>query len=251
MLGHHTDRDWQVLGERDPFWAVLTDETFRSTDVADAEKLGAFLDSGKEHVARIWDLIESHLGGRFTPYRALDFGCGVGRIVVPLAARCSSVVGVDVADSMLAKARALCDKLKLSNVSFVQSDDSLGGLDGTFDLVHSYNVFQHIPPRRGRRLLQQLISRLNEDGVGVLHVVYYNPDMASLTARALKSAWRLLKRPFRRVPQMQIYASSMREVFQILQAAGVRQIHVLPTDHGGCLGLVLCFRKVPSAPYLA
>jgi hypothetical protein len=81
--------------------------------------------------------------------------------------------------------------------------------------------------------------------------LYHNPDMASLPARLLKSAWRPLKRPFRRVPQMQMNAYSLNEVCRIIQHSGIRQIHVLPTDHGGCLGLVLCFRKVPNASYLA
>jgi cyclopropane fatty-acyl-phospholipid synthase-like methyltransferase len=148
-------------------------------------------------------VIESNLGGRFTPDRALDFGCGVGRIVIPLAERCGSVLGVDVADSMLVNARLLCQQRNLSNVRFARCDDSLEGVDGGFDLVHSYIVFQHVPPGRGLPLLERLLRKLNANGVGVIHVLY-----------------------------------------------DVRQIHVLPTDHGGCLGLVLCFRNVPNAPYL-
>jgi SAM-dependent methyltransferase len=250
-MARDTDRDWDVLGELDPFWAVLTHQTFRGSVASDAEKLEAFLASGRQHVARIWDVIESNLGGPFSPARALDFGCGVGRVVFPLAERCGSVVGVDVAESMLARARALCEALNVSNVRFAKCDDSLAGVDGAFDLIHSYIVFQHVPPRRGLRLLRQLIGRLNENGVGVIHVVYDNPDMASLPPRLVKSLWRLLKRPFRRAPQMQMNAYPLNEVYRIIQGSGIRQIHVLPTDHGGCLGLVLCFRKVSNASYLA
>jgi 2-polyprenyl-3-methyl-5-hydroxy-6-metoxy-1,4-benzoquinol methylase len=239
------------MGERDPYWAVLTDPSFRAAGVLEAEKLEAFLDSGRQYVARIWEVIESHLGGQFTAHRALDFGCGVGRIVIPLANRCGSVLGVDVAESMLTRAHDLCEKLNLPNAHFVKTDDSLSGVEGTFDLVHSFIVFQHIPPQRGLGLLQQLISRLNENGVGVLHLVYDNPDMNSLVDRVLKSAWRWLKRPFQRVPQMQMNAYPLKDVFRLLQGAGIRQIHVLPTDHGGCLGLTLCFQKTPNACYLA
>jgi 2-polyprenyl-3-methyl-5-hydroxy-6-metoxy-1,4-benzoquinol methylase len=250
-LGRGTDRDWEVLGQLEPCWAVLTHDAFRGPAVTDAEKLELFLASGRQHVARIWDVIESNLGGRFTPDRALDFGCGVGRIVVPLAERCGSVLGVDVADSMLANARLLCQQRNLSNVRFARCDDSLEGVDGGFDLVHSYIVFQHVPPGRGLPLLERLLGKLNANGVGVIHVLYDNPDMASLPASLLKNVWRTLKRPFRRVPQMQMNAYSLNQVYRIIQDSGVRQIHVLPTDHGGCLGLVLCFRKVPNAPYLA
>lgn len=250
-MARYTDRDWDVLGQLDPYWAVLTHETFRGSAASDTQTLEAFLNSGKQHVARIWDVIETNLGQRFTPARALDFGCGVGRVVIPLAERCGSVIGVDVAESMLAKARALCEELNVTNVHFTKCDDSLAGVDGGFDLVHSYIVFQHIPPRRGLRLLGQLMGKLNENGVGVLHVLYDNPDMATLRARLLKNAWRLLKRPFRRVPQMQMNAYPLNEVCRIIQRSGVQQIHLVPTDHAGCLGVVLCFRKISNASYLA
>jgi phosphohistidine phosphatase SixA len=124
-------------------------------------------------------------------------------------------------------------------------------VEGPFDLVHSYIVFQHVPPSRGLRVFRKLIDSLSENGVGVLHVVYHNPDMTSVAERLLKRTWRALKRPFRSLPQMQMNAYSLDDVFQIIQSSGIRQIHVLPTDHGGCLGLVLCFRKVPNASYLA
>jgi SAM-dependent methyltransferase len=250
-LNLDTDRDWETLGELDPMWAVLTHEAFRESGFSDARKLGEFLGSGSRHVARIWEVVESTLGGPFAPDRALDFGCGVGRTAFPLAHRCGAVVGADVAESMLRRARVLCEALKLSNVRFVKCDDSLGGVDGLFDLVHSYIVFQHVAPRRGLPLIERLVARLKENGVGVIHVLYDNPDMHPGPGRVLKTAWRRLRRPFRRIPQMQMNAYPLNEVCRIIQRAGIRQMHVLPTDHGGCLGLVLCFRKTPNAEYLA
>ncbi len=249
MLGHDTDRDWQALGELDPCWAVLTGEPFRGADLSDAETLNAILESGRQHVARIWDVIELHLGGPFAPHRALDFGSGIGRVAIPLAERCGEVVGVEVAESMLAKARSVCERLGLHNLRFVTSDDALGEVVGTFDLIHSYIVFQHIPPSRGLQLLRRLIDKLAPDGVGVLHVLYHNPDMASFPTNLLKVAWRWLRRPFRRVPQMQMNVYLLNEVFRLVQEAGGRRMQVLPTDHGGCLGLVICFRKAPGEPY--
>jgi SAM-dependent methyltransferase len=250
MLGHHTDRDWQTLGELDPCWAVLTGEPYRGADLADAETLEAVLDSGRRHVDRVWDVIETHLGGPFTPHRALDFGSGVGRVAIPLAERCGSVVGVEVAESMLATARAVSGRLGLANVRFVKSDDALGEVAGTFDLIHSYIVFQHIPPSRGLRLIRLLLDKLTEGGVGVIHVLYHNPDLASFPANVAKRVWRWLRRPFRRVPQMQMNAYPLNEVFRLVQESGGRRVHVLPTDHGGCLGLVICFRNAPNDSYL-
>ncbi len=249
MLGHQTDRDWDMLGQLDPCWAVLTGEPFRGANLADADTLEAILESGRHHVTQIWDVIERHLGGPFAPSRALDFGSGIGRIAIPLAEHCGSVVGVEVAESMLAQARTLCAQLNVSNVRFVKSDDDLAEVTGLFDLIHSHIVFQHIPSTRGLSLLRRLIDKLNPDGVGVVHILYHNPDMATVPVRLMKRVWRWLKRPFRRLPQMQMNAYPLNEVFQMIQEAGVRQMHVLPTDHGGCLGLVICFRKGSTEAY--
>ena len=148
-MSQDTDRDWNALAEIDPYWAVLTHDEFRGAVATDRDKLNAFLESGRAYVNHIWDAIEAARGGRFSPERALDFGCGVGRIAIPLAARCGTVVGLDVADRMLAGARELCEQLGVRNVQFVKADDDLTQVHGTFDLVHSYIVFQHISPERG------------------------------------------------------------------------------------------------------
>jgi hypothetical protein len=134
---------------------------------------------------------------------------------------------------MLAGARELCEQLGVRNVQFVKADDELAQVQGTFNLVHSYIVFQHISPERGLLLLRRLASRLADNGVGVLHVLYYNPDMASIAARVTKTAWRNLKRPFRARPQMQMNAYPLNDVFRIIQEVGGGPIQVLPTDHGG------------------
>jgi 2-polyprenyl-3-methyl-5-hydroxy-6-metoxy-1,4-benzoquinol methylase len=89
-VSQDTDRDWNALAEIDPYCAVLTHDEFRGAVAADRDTLNAFLESGRAYVNHIWDAIESVRGGRFSPERALDFGCGVGRIAIPLAARCGT-----------------------------------------------------------------------------------------------------------------------------------------------------------------
>jgi len=50
---------------------------------------------------------------------------------------------------------------------------------------------------------------------------------------------------------MQMNAYPLEQVFRIVQGAGVRGLHVAFTDHGGCLGVLLCFRKAAGAAYIA
>ncbi len=80
--------------------------------------------------------------------RALDFGCGVGRLVIPLSKIAESVTGVDVSESMLNEAISNCDNQNVNNANFIKADDNLSMLSGKYDFIHSYIVFQHIPTKR-------------------------------------------------------------------------------------------------------
>ena len=67
--------------------------------------------------------------------RVLDVGCGVGRVAIEIAPRCSELIGIDIADSLLERARTAARVARVSNVSF-QNRALNAPLDlGTFDLV--------------------------------------------------------------------------------------------------------------------
>ena len=74
----------------------------------------------------------------------LDLGCGIGRMVPPLAPRVRSVLGVDVSSGMVAEARRRCGGL--DNVNFtVGSGHDLAGLpDAGFDLVLAVDSFPYM-----------------------------------------------------------------------------------------------------------
>ena len=77
-------------------------------------------------------------------WRVLEIGCGVGRLLRPLAGRVARVVGVDLSAAMLARARDSCEGL--SNVELALTDGNLDFLpDAGFDFVFSHIVFQHLP----------------------------------------------------------------------------------------------------------
>lgn len=76
-------------------------------------------------------------------WRVLEIGCGVGRLARPLAARVAHVVGVDVSAEMVRRAKEYCSGLP--NVEFHPTGGRLDFPDGSFDLVFSHIVFQHLP----------------------------------------------------------------------------------------------------------
>jgi ubiquinone/menaquinone biosynthesis C-methylase UbiE len=80
-------------------------------------------------------------------WRALEIGCGPGRLMRPMSRHFLRLDGVDVSDEMIALAR---EKLKDVPNAFVQATDgaSLSVFEEqSFDFVYSYAVFQHVPSR--------------------------------------------------------------------------------------------------------
>ena len=171
MLTRKPDKHWELLGDQEPYFGVLTDAQFERHNL-DEQAMSKFFDSGEQYIDRVVSVVKSHLNPNFNPDRCLDFGCGVGRLVMPMARRFQKVVGVDVAKSMLDESKRNATKYGVENVDFLQSDDSLSRVSGKFDFIHSYIVFQHIPRERGMKILSRLLDLLDVDGVAVLHFTY-------------------------------------------------------------------------------
>jgi SAM-dependent methyltransferase len=165
---HDPNLQWERFGSADPYYGVYSIDEFRRENLDD-DALERFFASGDEHVERVLALARSVAGEGFAPATVLDHGCGVGRLAVPFAERAEHVTGVDVSPSMLAEARRNCDARGLDHVDLVGAD-RLGSLAPEFDLVHSFIVLQHIPPREGMAIVGRLASLLRPGGVGVLHV---------------------------------------------------------------------------------
>lgn len=93
-------RNWDEFGQRDAMWSILTIPGTRGN----RWKRRAFFRTGDEEVARVIGYLAG-LGAPSRTGRALDFGCGVGRVTQALARQFDLVDGVDIAPSMIAQAR--------------------------------------------------------------------------------------------------------------------------------------------------
>src|SRR5436190_21944086 len=102
-----TDDEWEDWGLRDPYYGVLTDDKLRRRNLTD-EALDQFFRSGKDDIEHLLHIASTRIDPAFTPQRALNFGCGVGRLLIPLAGIAEEVVGLDVSESMLKEARKNC-----------------------------------------------------------------------------------------------------------------------------------------------
>ena len=237
----NTDHEWEKWGQQEPYFAVLTHHRFRKANMSEEDRK-AFFESGKDEINRVIQFCRRHLDADFQPERALDFGCGVGRLIIPLTEIAEEVVGLDVSESMVREAEQNCQRFDVKNVNLILSNDDLSQLSGTFDFIHSYIVFQHIPVERGRRILEKLLTHLNEGGIAAVHFTYaktcfqtydgFPPDIASATSGHSGSD-----------PEMQMNSYNMSQLLFLIQSAGIENIHLELTNHGGDFGAYICFQK--------
>jgi trans-aconitate methyltransferase len=183
-----SERDWARWGDQDPYYGVLSCEKFRA-NTFELHK-GEFFESGVSEVQRALDLLDRLYG---TPAKkvAVDFGCGVGRLSIPLSRRYERVIGIDVSPGMLAEAEKNCAQAETSNITFCSSPDDLASYRDQVDLVLSRIVLQHIPSRIGIGLISKLLSLVSPRGVASLHVT---------TKRQLTKSKELVYRVKHRLP---------------------------------------------------
>jgi SAM-dependent methyltransferase len=248
MLARDTDAEWERLARKDPYWAVLSSDRFRTGRLTD-ETREEFFRSGAEYVDLLVRVIREHIDPHFAPARALDFGCGVGRVLVPLAQVAERVTGVDISEAMLAEARRNSEARALANVELVKSDDDLSLVAGDYDLVHSALVFQHIPVSRGERLFERLIGKTGHGGVCVAHFPYAmqrRRRMVALFQRHVPFATNLMSALKGRgffAPQMQMNTYDLNRLLVVAQRAGAGEVHLRLIDHWGVSSALLFFRK--------
>jgi SAM-dependent methyltransferase len=200
-----TDERWERFAREDAEYYVLTG----IGRAPDSEARRAFFASGEAEAERILARCAPHLDGREL---AIEIGCGVGRVALPVARRFRRVIGVDVSPTMLRKL-----------------EENAGGAEGLIepmladepwddgaraDLVYSALVFQHVEDFAAIASYVRRVARaLKPAGVAYLQ---FDTRPRSLSYRIrnllpdalLPGHWRRGLRRIRRSP------SSLRDLFR-------------------------------------
>jgi SAM-dependent methyltransferase len=156
---------WDSHARHDPLWAILSDPAKKDGQW----NLDRFFQTGVAEISHI--LYHMRLRGMsVVKRRALDFGCGVGRLSQALAQHFARVDGVDISPAMVALAESL--NRHGARVSYHANDrpDLSIFPDHTFDLIVSTIVLQHIEPPMAARYLTELCRVLAPGGAFVFQL---------------------------------------------------------------------------------
>lgn len=153
-------QSWEQFGAHDPLWAIITDSDKRGQRW-DVEK---FFKTGEAEIASVIGYLQkvSPIYGR--KGKALDFGCGVGRLTQALGSYYDEVCGVDVSSSMIKYAN---EYNKKPHCTFVvnQKDDLSIFPNESFDFVYSNITLQHLEKYHSKRYIQEFVRLLKPHGI--------------------------------------------------------------------------------------
>jgi len=95
----------------------------------------------------------------------LDVGCGSGRASLPFARNGVKVIGLDISEQMVLRAKRKSEKLGIKNhVDYVVGDsENLPFRQNSFDAVLAFGVLHHVPTPQ--KMLQQMSKVLKNDGL--------------------------------------------------------------------------------------
>jgi cyclopropane fatty-acyl-phospholipid synthase-like methyltransferase len=243
-----TDADWQLIATHQPFFGVLANEQYYMSNLT-ADSKNEFYASGIadiEHVART---LATMSGGDFAPERALDFGCGVGRLTFAMGRHAAAVIGVDVADAMLDVARREAAERRVTGVQFQRSLP-----DQRVDWINSLIVFQHIPPERGYIIFEEMLKLLNPGGFLSVQFTFFRD--ARHTGEVVRDiadyrydgkTVELLSMATSEPGAMSMYDYDLNRLMRLLYTNDFELVLAQHTDHGGCHGAWLFGMKNASA----
>jgi SAM-dependent methyltransferase len=219
---------WDEQARADPMWAILVDpqKTGRRWDPDE------FFSTGKHEIASVMERTE-RWGLPVSRKRALDFGCGVGRLTQPLADHFEEVQGVDVSPVMLEQARQFNRQGDRCQYVWNGGPDLRMFADRSIDLIYSKITLQHIRPRRVRSYLKEFMRVLAPGGLLLFQLpsraVCPYPGITGRIRFRLARIQSLMRVP----PAMYMNGISRERVIALLEREGGRLVDVEPNTDAG------------------
>ena len=222
-------RRWDAAGKSDAFWAVLSDPAKRGNRWTPQE----FFDTGVREIEGVMAHVD-RIGLRDRT-RALDFGCGPGRLTQALAAKFEQVDGVDISPSMIDLANRFNRFPERCRYHLNEASDLRLFGDSTFDFIYSNITLQHVPPQYAKEYLREFVRVLRPGGLLVFQLPATRTRVRSRAQRYLPGfAVALYHRArYRSHPAATVHGTPRDEVLSLMTSVGAEVVDVQPDASAG------------------
>jgi len=183
------------------------------------------------------------------PGLVIDFGCGTGRTVVPLAKRGFQTLAVDLSPQMLERvgAKAAGEGVRVDRVCA-----NLVELDCLADGIADYAVclFSTFGMIRGRENRHKILTHarriLKPDGLFILHAHNLWQNLWTSPGRrwVVRHLWEAARKKdvelgdkffdYRGIPQVYLHVFRKRELLRAIRAAGLKVRELITLEISGC-----------------
>lgn len=171
---------WDNHAAKDPLWAVLSFPEKQGGRWTPHE----FMKNGEREIALLFHRF-AELQLAAPRGRALDFGCGVGRLTQALARRMDRVTGVDISPVMIDLARRL-NRYQDRVEYLCTADTGLAPLpSASFQCIYSNIVLQHVPPDVAVDYLHEFFRLLGPGGLLVFQLPSHRESPVAAEIKAM------------------------------------------------------------------
>ena len=210
-------KNWNKFGEIDPFWTILT----RPDKKGNKWKKDEFFETGIKEIENIMKDIRS-LNIQIQNKKALDFGCGVGRLTQAIAIYFEKVCGIDIAPSMIKLAKEY-NRNDKCNFYLNVTDDLKIFPKNNFDFIYSNITLQHIKPSYTKKYLKEFVRVLKPNGLLIFQLPNKSNNIKTFVKNTLKntipvSIMRLYhKLRYENQPIMEMHCIKKKNVVKLLK----------------------------------
>lgn len=221
----NVQKTWECFGATDPMWAVLGWEG-KDRNRWNAEE---FFQTGVNDINRVMSQIDLITNYPLNTSRCLDFGCGLGRLTIPLAGHFTNVYGVDISPSMISKANAFSSDVPNARYHINLEPDLKLFESDFFDCIITLIVLQHLEISYQKNYTAEFVRLIKPGGLAVFQM----PDQLERFAsyREFKSNTR---------PEMEMHGMSTENVTSHIESCGGKVLQILEDD--ACGNLCRSFR---------
>jgi cyclopropane fatty-acyl-phospholipid synthase-like methyltransferase len=157
------DNYWEIFSKENAYFYIVSDKKMNSSDET---MLKHFFMSGEIGTEHSFKYVNKYILNR---EKALEIGCGIGRLTIPHSKLFKTIYAVDISETMLDKLRKNIKEKKINNIKAFLPYEAWDE-HSNIDYAYSFIVFQHI---EDISIIEDYIKRislsLKKNGIAQLH----------------------------------------------------------------------------------